>query len=872
MDFHHPYQPYDIQRDFMTALYQCLEDGKVGIFESPTGTGKSLSLICGSLTWLRDRKRKMFDESIAQEPGDDDEPDWMVEHNRKEKRREVLQRREDLEKRLVKVRAKEEREKLKLRLQDGKPPAKRMRHSTDADEEAQFALDDYDSDDDSRSRSRKTDMNDLNLSAETLALMQKLGMLPRNRVEEDELDDEDELKIFYCSRTHSQLTQFANELRKVKLPPAIPPEAPDESTGGAITNVEVTEALKHLTLGSRKNLCINPKVLRLGNATAMNERCLELQEQKTSQEHRCPFLPNAETKPIANDFRDHALAKIRDIEELGALGKKLEICPYYASRDAIKPSEIVTLPYPLLLQKSAREALGISLKNHIVIIDEAHNLMDAITSMYSVTMSLSQLQLARSQVMMYLQKFRNRLKGKNRVYVAQTVRLMDSIISYLSPLVSAPKAAEGLAKVTDLLAGNGVDQINLYKLSRYLQESKLARKIDGYIVHTEKQKRPPEKGTTTAKTIPTLMHIQGFLLALMNPSDEGRFFYSTAPKEQNVELRYMLLDPTHHFREIVEEARAVVLAGGTMSPMNDYTQHLFPYLDNSSIMTLSCGHVIPRVNLLACPVTTTESGADFDFTFEKRMSHSMINDLGHALHTFVQTVPDGVVIFFPSYAYLDHCVKLWQTKPNASMKSLWELLGSAKPIFREAQSPSSSTDHQQSHDISKAQSADSILAAYSNAIATGNGRGALLLAVINGTLSEGINFSDSLGRGVAVVGLPFPNPHSAEWKSKMEFVSQKAQDAAAVELGIAKAKDKGKEAAREFYTNVCMRAVNQAVGRAIRHRGDYAVILLLDRRYGTSAIRGKLPGWIRGSLKTGMGVREAAGEIGGFFQDKAKSG
>lgn len=35
--FHHPYQPYDIQQDFMSSVFECLEDGKVGIFESPTG-------------------------------------------------------------------------------------------------------------------------------------------------------------------------------------------------------------------------------------------------------------------------------------------------------------------------------------------------------------------------------------------------------------------------------------------------------------------------------------------------------------------------------------------------------------------------------------------------------------------------------------------------------------------------------------------------------------------------------------------------------------------------------------------------------------------------------------------------------------------
>ena len=37
-DFHHPYTPYDIQETFMETVYQVLEDGKVGILESPTGT------------------------------------------------------------------------------------------------------------------------------------------------------------------------------------------------------------------------------------------------------------------------------------------------------------------------------------------------------------------------------------------------------------------------------------------------------------------------------------------------------------------------------------------------------------------------------------------------------------------------------------------------------------------------------------------------------------------------------------------------------------------------------------------------------------------------------------------------------------------
>lgn len=40
IDFHHPYTPYDVQLEFMRAVYSVLEagSGQVGILESPTGT------------------------------------------------------------------------------------------------------------------------------------------------------------------------------------------------------------------------------------------------------------------------------------------------------------------------------------------------------------------------------------------------------------------------------------------------------------------------------------------------------------------------------------------------------------------------------------------------------------------------------------------------------------------------------------------------------------------------------------------------------------------------------------------------------------------------------------------------------------------
>ena len=161
--------------------------------------------------------------------------------------------------------------------------------------------------------------------------------------EEDDVLTTDDVKIYFCSRTHSQLAQFVQELRRVKLPDISWAAGKDTSgEGGPEDDVVV----KHLPLGSRKNLCINPKVSQLGSLPAINERCMELQQPDTSKDEKCPFIPNKENETLVNDFRDHTLAKIRDIEDLGKLGKKIGICPYYASRAIIKPSEVRSVKYP----------------------------------------------------------------------------------------------------------------------------------------------------------------------------------------------------------------------------------------------------------------------------------------------------------------------------------------------------------------------------------------------------------------------------------------------------------------------------------------------------------------------------------------------
>lgn len=399
----------------------------------------------------------------------------------------------------------------------------------------------------------------------------------------------------------------------------------------------------------------------------------------------------------------------------------------------------------------------------------------------------------------------------------------------------------------------------MFELIQYIHESKLAYKIEGYASHVDSKQEDGKQHAPKSST-PVLHTFVSFLVALTNLSSEGRIFYQKLSGAQaDVQLSYLLLSPTYAFSAIASSARAVILAGGTMSPFEDYKDHLFPALDQSKITTLSCGHVIPSTNLCVRTLAASRAGGPpFEFSYQRRGDEEMIGQLGLAILNMCSIVPDGVVVFFPSYGYLDQVVEVWKKKRAGDAQSTWERLKSKKTILQE----------------SKGASSDEVLQKYSEAILGSQaGGGALLLSVVGGKMSEGINFSDRLGRLVAVVGLPYPNVASPDWKAKMEYIEYSTRTRLLERGGITptEASSRAKQAARDFYENSCMRAVNQSIGRAIRHRGDYAAIVLLDKRYTSERIRKKLPGWIQGGLQMDSqekGLGGIMGALASFFRGK----
>jgi chromosome transmission fidelity protein 1 len=75
-------------------------------------------------------------------------------------------------------------------------------------------------------------------------------------------------------------------------------------------------------------------------------------------------------------------------------------------------------------------------------------------------------------------------------------------------------------------------------------------------------------------------------------------------------------------------------------------------------------------------------------------------------------------------------------------------------------------------------------------------------------------------------------------------------------------------AGREYYQSICMRAVNQSIGRSIRHAGDYSSILLVDERYSKSTITSQLPRWIAQRLQCTSGFGEVVAGLRDFFKQR----
>lgn len=579
-DFGFPYTPYAIQEQLMQELFQVLERKQIGIFESPTGTGKSLTLTCGALTWQRQHEqlvRAELQQRIAEveaelralQADSEKADDWITAQSNTQVQRQELQQLQKL--RTLLQQKEQQLEQIKQRRKQEQKQQRPARRANEQILEKEKPVEEPTADADE-------------------------DAVPSSDEEADDADDVPEqpeerfrdVQIFYCSRTHSQLAQIVAELRKT-------PHG---------------KQVRCISLGSRQQLCINAQVRRLPNVALMNERCLDMAKAKakapsvnpskkarleTQVLSRCAYKAPTQLQKLS----DVALTEPLDIEELATEGAACNSCPYYATRAAQAQAQLVLLPYPLLLQRNSRQQLGIDLRGAIIIVDEAHNLLDTIAQLHSSELSVAHLQLAKQQICGYKERYSRRLSSANLLRINQLIFVVRQLLKLLETKPEQEQKATRMLRTYELTAEGDFYNIDLHALLQFCTRTRFAQKLQGFAAQLLREPRPnenrppptqqllqrlakehKEQSQTVGKrklqqvmaeaqseedgkdqkykspSLPAPSPIRpllAFLETLTSNAADGRVLLNP----QAGTLKYLLLNPVEHFTDIVNEARAV---------------------------------------------------------------------------------------------------------------------------------------------------------------------------------------------------------------------------------------------------------------------------------------------------------------------------
>lgn len=184
-----------------------------------------------------------------------------------------------------------------------------------------------------------------------------------------------------------------------------------------------------------------------------------------------------------------------------------------------------------------------------------------------------------------------------------------------------------------------------------------------------------------------------------------------------------------------------------------------------------------------------------------------IEELGLLLCNLATVVPEGIVVFLSSFEYEGQVYDAWKTS------GILERLMKKKYVFREPR---------------KTTKVEVILKEYKEAIDNPAPiSGAILLAVVGGKISEGINFSDGMGRCIVMVGLPYPSPSDIELLERVKHIEGLGDSSTMKSLKLLSCEEYNggdiqaafnilrscTRRGKEYYENLCMKAVNQSIGK-----------------------------------------------------------
>lgn len=271
-------------------------------------------------------------------------------------------------------------------------------------------------------------------------------------------------------------------------------------------------------------------------------------------------------------------------------------------------------------------------------------------------------------------------------------------------------------------------------------------------------------------------------------------------------LQLCCLDSAIAIQPVLKKFQSVIITSGTLSPIDMYPK----MLDFVPVIRVSLPMSTFRKCIRPLIVTKGSDQVPLSTRFESRMDEGVIRNYGKLLLEVVTSVPDGVCCFFTSYLYMEHIVSEWHRM------NILQQIQEHKLIYLETKDVVETT-----------------LALNNFKRACDCGRGAVFLSIARGKVAEGVDFDRHYGRCVVLFGIPYQYTKSPVLKARLDFLGEKHQIHP-----------------KDFLTFDALRQSAQCVGRVIRSKTDYGLVILADSRYNKQDKVSKFPLWIKDFLST----------------------
>ncbi|XP_012381353.2 Fanconi anemia group J protein [Dasypus novemcinctus] len=852
-----PCKAYPSQLAMMNSIVRGLNNKQHCLLESPTGSGKSLALLCSALAWQQSLSGKLVDEGLSKKTevplsccctchskdfADDNIMNQGTSHHfnspstpSSERNSTVSACQDSPEKTLAaKLSAKKQSSLYRDENDDFQIDKKRIRPlETTKQIRKRHCFEQEVQHLDAKVTSRKTikltsPLEKKNsFSAQTppghcsrccCCAKQGNSQDSSNTIKKDHGGKSKIPKIYFGTRTHKQIAQITRELRRT-----------------AYSGVPMT------ILSSRDHTCVHPEVV--GNFNR-KEKCMELLDGKNGGS--CYFYHGVHKISDQHTFQAlQGMCLAWDIEELVNLGKKLKACPYYTARELLEDADIVFCPYNYLLDAQIRESLDINLKEQVVILDEAHNIEDCARESASYSVTEVQLRFARDELdSMVNNNIRKKDHEPLRAVCYSLINWLEANSEHL-----IERDYESSCKIW-----NGNEMLfHLHKMGITTATFPILQGHFSAILQKE-EKVSPIHGKAEAREIPvisasTQIMLKGLFMVLdylfrqnskfaddykvaiqqtyswinqIDISDKNGFFALPKNKKRSRQkiavhvLNFWCLNPAVAFSDINGKVRTIILTSGTLSPMKSFSSEL----GVTFTIQLEANHVINNSQVWVGTIGSGPKGRNLCATFQHTETFEFQDEVGALLLSVCQTVRQGILCFLPSYKLLEKLKERWR------YTGLWHNLELVKTVIVEPQG-GDKTDF------------DELLQLYYDAIKyKGEKDGALLVAVCRGKVSEGLDFSDDNARAVLTIGIPFPNVKDLQVELKRHYNDQHS-------------KLRGLLPGRQWYEIQAYRALNQALGRCIRHKNDWGALILVDDRFRSNPNRyiSGLSKWVRQQIQ-----------------------